>query len=134
MYLSRSNCFHLIDFQFNSIPYFRKPYSLLEIGLSIFYYSICSFYRTSSNKISAYQICNVLSKKRMHKRTLPIRHLSVLHQFYHLGPVVQSIVSLTMSLRRQLLKYLLNTYANISLFFVGKMCESFALQKILTFF
>ena len=39
----------------------------------------------------------------------------------HLGPVVQSIVSLRMSLRHQLVKYMLTSYANTSLFFVGKM-------------
>ena len=33
-----------------------------------------------------------------------------------LGPVVQSIVSLTTLLRRQFVKYLLTTYANTSLF------------------
>ena len=45
------------------------------------------------------------------------------------GPVVQSFVSLTMSLRRQLVNYMPTTYANTHLFFVG-----YALQKILTFF
>ena len=39
----------------------------------------------------------------------------------HLGPVVQSIVSLTMSLRRQLVKYMWTTLSNMLLFFVGKM-------------
>ena len=38
-----------------------------------------------------------------------------------LGPIVQSIVSLTTSLRHQLVKYMLTTYANTSLIFVGKM-------------
>ena len=38
-----------------------------------------------------------------------------------LGPVVQSIVSLTASLRRQFVKYMPTTYANTLLFFVGKM-------------
>ena len=33
-----------------------------------------------------------------------------------LGPVVQSSVSLTASLRRQFVKYMLTTYANTSLF------------------
>ena len=39
----------------------------------------------------------------------------------HLGPVVQSIVSLTTSLRRQLVKYMWTTLSNMLLFFVGKM-------------
>ena len=55
-----------------------------------------------------------------------------------LGPVVQSIVSLMTSLRRQLVKYMLNTYANTSLFFVGKDSHIFPTKNnsvfvILTF-
>ena len=37
------------------------------------------------------------------------------------GPVVQSIVSLTTSLRRQLVKYMPTKLSNTLLFFVGKM-------------
>ena len=37
------------------------------------------------------------------------------------GPVVQSIVSLTTSLRRQLVKYVPNKLSNTLLFFVEKM-------------
>ena len=37
------------------------------------------------------------------------------------GSVVQSIVSLTTSLRRQLLKYMWTTLSNVLLFFVEKM-------------
>ena len=50
------------------------------------------------------------------------------------GPVVQSIVSLTMSLRRELVKYMPTILSKTLLCFVGKMWDSFALQKILTFF
>ena len=50
------------------------------------------------------------------------------------GPVVQSIVSLTKLFRRQFIKYIPTTFSNTVLFFVGKMLESFALQKILTIF
>ena len=39
----------------------------------------------------------------------------------HLGPVVQSIVSLTTSLRGHLVKYIPTTLSNTLLFFVGKM-------------
>ena len=39
----------------------------------------------------------------------------------NLGPVVQSIVSLTTSLRRQFVKYMLTILSNPLLFFVGKM-------------
>ena len=38
-----------------------------------------------------------------------------------LGPVVHSIVSLTTSLRRQLVKYMPTKLSNTLLFFVGKM-------------
>ena len=38
-----------------------------------------------------------------------------------LGPVVQSIVSLTKSLRCQLVKYMPTILSNTLLFFVGKM-------------
>ena len=38
-----------------------------------------------------------------------------------LGPVVQSIVSLTTSLRRHLVQYMPTTLSNTLLFFVGKM-------------
>ena len=60
--------------------------------------------------------------------------LNGLHRLKYLGPVVQSIVSLMTLLRRQLVKYMWTTLANTLLFFVGKMWESFAVQKILTFF
>ena len=39
----------------------------------------------------------------------------------HHGPVVQSIVSLTTSLRRHFVKYMLTTLSNPLLFFVEKM-------------
>ena len=50
------------------------------------------------------------------------------------GPVVQSIVSLTSSLRGQLLKCFRTLKPNTLIFFVEKMREAFALQKLLTFF
>ena len=51
-----------------------------------------------------------------------------------LGPVVQSIVSLTSSLRGQLIKCFTTLLPNTLIFFVEKMREAFALQKLLTFF
>ena len=51
-----------------------------------------------------------------------------------LGPVVQSIVSLTSSLRGQLVKYFMTLSLNTLKFFVEKMREAFALQKLLTLF
>ena len=50
------------------------------------------------------------------------------------GPVVQSIVSLTSSLRGQLVKCFKTLLPNTLIFFVEKMREAFALQKLLTFF
>ena len=52
----------------------------------------------------------------------------------HLGPVVQSIVSLTSLLRGQLVKCFTTLLPNTMIFFVEKMKEAFALQKLLTFF
>ena len=45
------------------------------------------------------------------------------------GPVVQSIVSLTTSLRRQLVKYMPSKLSNTLLFLLEK-CENVFLQKI----
>ena len=50
--------------------------------------------------------------------------------FRILGPVVQSVVSLTSSLR----VILLDSIYNILIFFAEKMWVAFALQKLLTFF
>ena len=50
------------------------------------------------------------------------------------GPVVQSNISLTSSLRGQLVKCFMTLYPNTLIFFVDKMREAFALQKFLTFF
>ena len=49
------------------------------------------------------------------------------------GPVVQSIVSLTSSLRGHLVKCF-TTITKPLKFFVEKMRKAFALQKLLTFF
>ena len=45
------------------------------------------------------------------------------HSFIQ-GPIVESIVSLTTSLRRQFVKYMPTTFSNTLLFFVGKMCNA----------
>ena len=50
------------------------------------------------------------------------------------GPVVQSIVSLTSSLRVISLTVLADLIHSILIFFVEKMWVAFALQKLLTFF
>ena len=54
--------------------------------------------------------------------------------FIFQGPVVQSIVSLTSSLRGQLVKCFTTLQPNTLKFFVEKMREAFATQKLLTFF
>ena len=51
-----------------------------------------------------------------------------------LGPVVQSVVSLTSSLRVISLTVLADSMYNILIFFAEKMLVAFALQKLLTFF
>ena len=57
-------------------------------------------------------------------------HVKVLY----LGPVVQSIVSLTSSLRGYLIKYFTTLLLNACILFVEKKREAFVLQKLLTFF
>ena len=51
-----------------------------------------------------------------------------------LGPVVQSVVSLTSSLRVISLTVLADSIYSILIFFAEKMWVAFALQKLLTFF
>ena len=51
-----------------------------------------------------------------------------------LGPVVQSIVSLTSSLKVISLTVLVDSIDNILIVFAEKMWVAFALQKLLTFF
>ena len=53
---------------------------------------------------------------------------------HHLGPVVESVVSLTSSLRVISLTVLADSIYNILKFFAEKMWVAFALQKLLTFF
>ena len=50
------------------------------------------------------------------------------------GPVVQSVISLTSSLRVISLTVLADSIHNILIFFAEKMWVAFALQKLLTFF
>ena len=56
------------------------------------------------------------------------------HGYKVLGPVVQSMVSFTSSLRGQLVKCFTTLSPKTLKFFVEKMREAFALQKLLTFF
>ena len=59
---------------------------------------------------------------------------NVVNVVKHLGSVVQSIVSLTSSLRVISLTVLADSICNILIFFAEKMWVAFALQKLLTFF
>ena len=54
--------------------------------------------------------------------------------FINLGPVVQSVISLTSSLRAISLTILADLIYNFLKFFAEKMWVAFALQKLLTFF
>ena len=56
------------------------------------------------------------------------------YEFINQGPAVQSIVSLTSSLRGQLVKIFTTLLPDTLKFFVEKMREAFALQKLLTIF
>ena len=56
------------------------------------------------------------------------------HEHDDQGPVVQSVVSLTSSLRVISLTVLADSIYNILIFFAEKMWVAFALQKLLTFF
>ena len=67
-------------------------------------------------------------------------HITVLHIWgtakmkENLGPVVQSIISLTSSLRDQLVKCFTTLLPNTLIFFIEQIREAFALQKLFTFF
>ena len=52
----------------------------------------------------------------------------------HLGPVVQSIISLMKSLVNDSLSLLVRLKSSVLIFFAEKMWGAFALQKLLTFF
>ena len=65
------------------------------------------------------------------KASVPTAADNIIQQ---LGPVVQSIVSLTSSLRVISLTVLADSIRSILIFFAGKMWVAFALQKLLTFF
>ena len=54
--------------------------------------------------------------------------------FEQLGPIIQSIVSLTSLLRVISLTVLADSIYNILIFFAEKMWVAFTLQKLLTFF
>ena len=68
------------------------------------------------------------------KGTLLMKSLSGEQYTYRAGPVVQSVISLTSSLRVISLTVLADLIHSILIFFAEKMWVAFALQKLLTFF
>ena len=62
------------------------------------------------------------------------QHMFFMEKKKYQGPVVQSVVSLTSSLRVISLTILADSIYNILIFFAEKMWVAFALQKLLTFF
>ena len=78
----------------------------------------------------------------MHGNAFDEQHFrqSVVHQLCNtgvvccMGQVFQSIVSLTSSLRDQLIKCFRTLLPNTLIFLVEKMREAFAVQKLHTFF
>ena len=79
-----------------------------------------------------------LPYKKMYLWTYPIRRLrTARRRLWFLtiqGPVVQSVISLTSSLRVISLTVLADSIYSILIFFAEKMWVAFALQKLLTFF
>ena len=71
-------------------------------------------------------------------KVVAIEYIIVCAYVADLGPVVRSIVSLTSSLRGQLVKCFTTLLPNTLIFFVEKMIEAFALHtfstKILAYF
>ena len=67
-----------------------------------------------------------MKRKQKHHTTMPMQNSQ--------GPVVQSVVSLTSSLKVISLSVLADSIYNILIFFAEKMWVAFALQKLLTFF
>ena len=65
---------------------------------------------------------------------MELNSLNKFGQSVEQGPVVQSIVSFTSSLRGQLVKCFTTLLPNTLNFFLEKMREAFVMQKLLTFF
>ena len=65
---------------------------------------------------------------------LSVYIIIIKYKFILQGPVVQSVISLTSSLRVISLTVLADSIHNIQIFFAEKMWVAFALQKLLTFF
>ena len=86
--------------------------------------------RFSSKAIGIYRCWKLLNYLQWN---LSVLNISVTRNILQ-GPVVQSVVSLTSSLRVISLTNLADSIYNILIFFAEKMWVAFALQKLLTFF
>ena len=78
-----------------------------------------------------------MSEIMLSKSTVQVNALVIYNQLSQnkaQGPVVQSVVSLTSSLRVISLTVLVDSIYNTLIFFAEKMWVAFALQKLLTFF
>ena len=82
--------------------------------------------------VSTFSYASYIYKPIIHAH----RHIKYKRMSYVMkqGPVVQSVVSLTSSLRVISLTVLADSIYNIMIFFAEKMWVAFALQKLLTFF
>ena len=100
--------------------------------------SICICIRSSQVLTTPIAVCHGESTAQSIKATkakLRKEHVDkIMIQNKVLGPVVQSVVSLTSSLRVISLTVLADSIYNILKFFAEKMWVAFALQKLLTFF
>ena len=115
-------------FEKNSFSYkiiIKQSHFYIDAGLVDLYLKI---YLSISLIASA--TVTLLAVDRVQRRS----DIELCHKFSFLGPVVQSIVSLTSSLRGQLIKCLTTLLLNTPKVYVEKMRDAFALQKLLTFF
>ena len=107
------------------------------------YISSCIFIQVSQNILILGWLltCHSIMLPHCHNRWFVMQEclsyvpiLSDILSPVKLGPVVQSVVSLTSSLRVILLTVLADSIYNILIFSAEKMRVAFALQKLLTFF
>ena len=85
-------------------------------------------------KVPYLKLCTWMFSNKQFTLKIICMNWQALFSWDKLGPVVQSIVSLTSSLRVISLTVLADSIHNILIFFAEKMWVAFALQKLLTFF
>ena len=122
---------NIISSNSSSLYFIRPPFDKNNVFQMIFYSTVSETSINNSpinghttgadksNYIGRYRIIKVLYNGQLAQNQ---------------GPVVQSVVSLTSSLRVIPLTVLADSIHNILIFFAEKMCVAFALQKLLTFF